>query len=64
MNKLVLLVSASPQEASEMDHPETIELKQRVRGTKSKYTRCQKNTMTEQTKDNLIGFLKSITVDE
>ncbi|MFQ5760332.1 MAG: c-type cytochrome [Acidiferrobacterales bacterium] len=53
-----------PQQSWEMDHPETVELKQRVRGTKRKYPICQKGTMTEETKDNLIEFLESLTVKE
>ena len=60
----VRMFLTDPQKTWEMDHPETIELKERVRGMKSKYTRCQKSTMTDQTKDNLIDFLKSITVNE
>lgn len=53
-----------PQKTWEMDHPETNELKERVRGTKSQYARCQKSTMTGQTTDHLIDFLKSITVNQ
>ncbi len=52
-----------PQNTWETDHPETIELKKRVRGSKRQYARCKKAPMTAETEDDLIDFFKTLNLD-
>lgn len=60
----VKLFITDPQKTWEMDHPETIDLKKRVRGMKMQYARCRKAPMAEETKDDLIDFFKTLSVQE
>ena len=60
----VRLFITDPQKTWEMDHPETVDLKKRVRGMKMQYARCQKAPMSEETKNDLIDFFKTLTVKE
>ena len=60
----VRLFITDPQKTWEMDHPETVDLKKRVRGMKMQYARCRKVPMSEETKDDLIDFFKTLTAQE
>lgn len=60
----VRLFITDPQKTWEMDHPETIDLKKRVRGMKSQYARCRKTPMSEETKADLIDFFKTLSSQE
>ncbi len=42
------------------DHPETLELKKRVRKTRVPVTACKKNPMEPGTLDDLIAYLKTL----
>lgn len=58
----VMSFITDPQKAWETDHPETIELKKRIRGGMTKrYTSCQKAPMTAETKQDLIDFFKTLS---
>lgn len=58
----VRMFITDPQKTWETDHPETIELKKRIRGgLKKRYTSCRKNSMTVETKNDLIDFFNSIS---
>lgn len=49
-----------PQQTWKSDHPETTELKKRVRKTRSPVTVCRKDNMTTENYSNLMDYLKSL----
>lgn len=57
----VRMFITDPQKTWETDHPETIELKKRIRGGMAKrVTSCRKAPMSEETKRDLIDYFKSL----
>ena len=54
------LFLSDPRQTWKSDHPETIELKERVRKTRAPVTTCKKNPMTSEQLDNLIDYLKTL----
>jgi mono/diheme cytochrome c family protein len=57
----VRMFITDPQKTWETDHPETIELKKRIRGGMvKKATSCQKKPLTEEGKRDLIDFFKTL----
>ena len=60
----VRLFITDPQKTWQTDHPETIELKKSVRGGfKKRYTGCKKRPMAAETKQDLIDFFKTLSID-
>lgn len=58
----VTMFITDPQKTWETDHPETIELKKRIRGgTVKRYTSCRKAPLTAETKQDLIDYLKTLS---
>lgn len=53
---------SDPKKTWKSDHPETVELKRRVRKSRVPVTACKKNPMEPGTLDDLIDYLK--TLDE
>ena len=49
-----------PQETWDSDHPETLELKKRVRKTRAPVTVCRKENMTSENYRNLMDYLESL----
>ena len=49
-----------PQQTWESDHPETLELKERVRKTRVPVTVCRKEHMTAENYENLMDYLRSL----
>ncbi|NIM20869.1 MAG: c-type cytochrome [Candidatus Latescibacteria bacterium] len=52
-----------PQKTWETDHPETIELKKRVRATNRQFARCKKAPMTAEIENDLIEYFKTLKLD-
>ena len=49
-----------PQKTWTSDHPETVELKKRVRKTRAPRSVCKKNPMNEEELKNLLDYLKTL----
>lgn len=49
-----------PQSTWKGDHPETIELKERVRKTRVPFTACKKNPMTAEQLEDLFDYLSTL----
>lgn len=49
-----------PQSTWKSDHPETIELKDRVRKTRVPFTTCKKNPMTAEQLQDLFDYLSTL----
>ena len=49
-----------PQQVWQSDHPETLELKKRVRKTRAPVTVCRKEHMTPEVQSNLMDYLKTL----
>ena len=50
----------NPQATWKSEHPETLDLKSRMRKTRVKVTSCQKKHMTEEQIGDLVDFLKTL----
>lgn len=49
-----------PQKVWSSDHPETIDLKKRVRKSRAPRTVCKKNTMSEEELQNILNYLSTL----
>ena len=54
------LLLNDPQQTWKSDHPETVELKKRVRKTRAPVTVCRKENMTPDNYNNVMDYLKSL----
>ncbi len=51
---------SDPKKTWKSDHPETLELKKRVRKSRVPVTACKKNPMEPETLNDLIDYLKTL----